>query len=185
MPICAYNFISLVQDGFYNGLHFHRVIPNFMIHFGCPFSADPTSGKAGTGGPAHKSTFKIPNRNTITRFRDGSIPDEFPNCPRISNEPLTLSMAVRCVVLAFWPLWIYNRTQELQIQADLNSSLTLFTIASSTFGTIAPLLNTQYLAKVQFSRFGHFFRLCISYRRPWRRYGDKSHRMRLAFFTLA
>ena len=29
-PITAWNFINLAQSGFYNGLHFHRVIPDFM-----------------------------------------------------------------------------------------------------------------------------------------------------------
>jgi peptidyl-prolyl cis-trans isomerase B (cyclophilin B) len=43
-PQSVYNFIRLVQDGFYDGLIFHRVIPGFMIQGGCPF------GK-GTGGP--------------------------------------------------------------------------------------------------------------------------------------
>ena len=31
MPITAGNFLKLAESGFYNGLHFHRVIPNFMI----------------------------------------------------------------------------------------------------------------------------------------------------------
>ncbi len=43
-PQSVYNFVRLVQDGFYDGLIFHRVIPGFMIQGGCPF------GK-GTGGP--------------------------------------------------------------------------------------------------------------------------------------
>ena len=43
-PQSVCNFVHLVQDGFYDGLIFHRVIPGFMIQGGCPF------GK-GTGGP--------------------------------------------------------------------------------------------------------------------------------------
>ena len=43
-PQSVYNFVHLVQDGFYDGLIFHRVIPGFMIQGGCPF------GK-GNGGP--------------------------------------------------------------------------------------------------------------------------------------
>ncbi|MEW6129818.1 MAG: peptidylprolyl isomerase [Acidobacteriota bacterium] len=42
-PITAGNFIDLVQKGFYNGLTFHRVEPNFVIQGGCPLGT-------GTGG---------------------------------------------------------------------------------------------------------------------------------------
>ena len=45
-PNSVNNFISLVKDGFYNGLIFHRVIPGFMIQGGCP---DGT----GMGGPGY------------------------------------------------------------------------------------------------------------------------------------
>ena len=76
MPITAENFLSLAESGFYNGLHFHRVIPSFMLQFGCPHSKDPNSGRAGTGGPPH-----------------GTIQDEFPPNAKFTNEPGTLSMA--------------------------------------------------------------------------------------------
>ena len=94
MPITAANFIDLANKGFYNGLHVHRTIPNFMIQFGCPHSRDPKSGRAGTGGPDAGSTYVVDGK-TITRNGEGSIPDEFrnPNCPKLSNEPYTLSMA--------------------------------------------------------------------------------------------
>jgi len=45
-PVTTGNFIKLVDDGFYNGLIFHRVIPNFMVQGGCP---DGT----GRGGPGY------------------------------------------------------------------------------------------------------------------------------------
>lgn len=74
MPITAGNFVKLAKSGFYDGLHFHRVINGFMLQFGCPHSKDPSSPRAGTGdGP------------------DGTIKDE--HTARLSNEPGTLSMA--------------------------------------------------------------------------------------------
>ena len=45
-PVTTGNFMKLVDDDFYNGLIFHRVIPNFMIQSGCP---DGT----GRGGPGY------------------------------------------------------------------------------------------------------------------------------------
>ena len=53
-PETTANFLKLVDDGFYNGLHFHRVIEQFMIQGGCPHSKDPMSRSAGTGGPGWK-----------------------------------------------------------------------------------------------------------------------------------
>ena len=74
MPITAGNFVKLAKAGFYDGLHFHRVINGFMLQFGCPHSKDPKSPRAGTGdGP------------------DGTIQDE--HKARLSNLPGTLSMA--------------------------------------------------------------------------------------------
>ena len=50
-PETVGNFVKLVEMGHYNGLHFHRVIEDFMIQGGCPHSKDPMSRRAGTGGP--------------------------------------------------------------------------------------------------------------------------------------
>lgn len=50
-PKTVENFVKLVEMGHYNGLHFHRVIQDFMIQGGCPHSKDPSSPRAGTGGP--------------------------------------------------------------------------------------------------------------------------------------
>jgi cyclophilin family peptidyl-prolyl cis-trans isomerase len=95
MPITAWNFIDLCQSGFYTGLHFHRVIANFMNQFGCPHSKDPKSQRAGTGGPAANTKYQVPGKGEVSRNAEGCIPDEFrqPNCPKYSNEPGTLSMA--------------------------------------------------------------------------------------------
>ena len=53
-PDTVANFVRLVESGHYNGLHFHRVIKDFMIQGGCPHSSDPNSQRAGTGGPGWK-----------------------------------------------------------------------------------------------------------------------------------
>ena len=65
-PDTVANFVKLVEKGYYDGLHFHRVIPNFMLQGGCPHSADPDSNRAGTGGPGwsircEESALKIPH----------------------------------------------------------------------------------------------------------------------------
>ena len=46
-PNTVNNFVFLARDGFYNGVTFHRVIPNFMVQTG-----DPTG--TGTGGPGYR-----------------------------------------------------------------------------------------------------------------------------------
>eukprot|EP00389_Voromonas_pontica_P010580 GDKH01016120.1.p1 GENE.GDKH01016120.1~~GDKH01016120.1.p1 ORF type:complete len:189 (-),score=49.92 GDKH01016120.1:156-722(-) len=93
MPVTASNFIDLAKSGFYNGLSFHRVIDGFMLQFGCPYSKDVKSSRAGTGGPPPKSSFKLPDGKVVSRLGDGSIPDEMPANLKLSNLPGTLSMA--------------------------------------------------------------------------------------------
>ena len=90
LPITSSNFADLAKTGFYDGLHFHRVIKGFMCQFGCPKSKDPRSPVAGTGGPPPGSTYTTPDGTSITR-NGGNIPDEL--VAEISNEPMTLSMA--------------------------------------------------------------------------------------------
>ncbi len=45
-PKTVFNFLELAKAGYYDGLTFHRVIPDFMVQGGCPY------GK-GTGGPGY------------------------------------------------------------------------------------------------------------------------------------
>lgn len=52
-PNTVDNFIKLAKDGFYNGLRFHRVIPDFVIQGGCPHSKEENNPKTGTGGPGY------------------------------------------------------------------------------------------------------------------------------------
>ncbi len=65
-PNTVANFIHLAEEGFYDGLVFHRVIPDFMIQGGCPQGT-------GTGGPGYV------------------IADEF--SPRLKHERGVISMA--------------------------------------------------------------------------------------------
>ena len=51
-PMTTANFVNLVQRGYYDGLNFHRVIPDFMIQGGCPHGT-------GTGGPGYKFADEI------------------------------------------------------------------------------------------------------------------------------
>lgn len=53
-PKAVANFKKLAGEGFYDGIRFHRVIPNFMVQGGCPNSKDGASGMPGTGGPGYK-----------------------------------------------------------------------------------------------------------------------------------
>jgi peptidyl-prolyl cis-trans isomerase B (cyclophilin B) len=55
-PITVKNFVDLVQKGFYDGIKFHRVIPDFVVQGGCPNSRDLPEGdrRIGTGGPGHQ-----------------------------------------------------------------------------------------------------------------------------------
>lgn len=46
-PNTVANFITLAEKGYYNGLNFHRVIPDFVIQGGCP-------NGSGAGGPGYK-----------------------------------------------------------------------------------------------------------------------------------
>ena len=58
-PNTVNNFTKLINDGFYDGLAFHRVIPGFMAQGGCPNTRDGASGMPGTGGPGYKINCEI------------------------------------------------------------------------------------------------------------------------------
>jgi cyclophilin family peptidyl-prolyl cis-trans isomerase len=57
-PNTVANFATLANDGFYNGLNFHRVIPGFMAQGGCPHGT-------GTGGP----DWAIPCETALNKHR--------------------------------------------------------------------------------------------------------------------
>jgi peptidyl-prolyl cis-trans isomerase B (cyclophilin B) len=63
-PKTVNNFVFLAGDGFYDGLTFHRVIPNFVAQAGCPHGT-------GTGGPGYK--FEDETRGNPHRHEAGSL----------------------------------------------------------------------------------------------------------------
>jgi peptidyl-prolyl cis-trans isomerase B (cyclophilin B) len=58
-PNTVANFVKLIKKGYYDGLKFHRVIPNFMIQGGCPVGN-------GTGGPGYTIKCEINPRKHLT-----------------------------------------------------------------------------------------------------------------------
>ncbi|WP_104629096.1 peptidylprolyl isomerase [Helicobacter bizzozeronii] len=53
-PQAVSNFATLANEGFYNGLSFHRVIAGFVAQGGCPYGS-------GTGGPGHRIKCEVQN----------------------------------------------------------------------------------------------------------------------------
>lgn len=62
-PKTVANFIKLAESGFYNGLTFHRVIPNFVIQGGCPQGT-------GVGGPGYSIPCELTGGN---QFHDRGV----------------------------------------------------------------------------------------------------------------
>jgi peptidyl-prolyl cis-trans isomerase B (cyclophilin B) len=53
-PNTVANFVKLAKEGYYNGLQWHRVIPDFVIQGGCPNTREGATGYPGTGGPGYQ-----------------------------------------------------------------------------------------------------------------------------------
>ncbi len=62
-PNTVKNFVDLAKKGFYDGLNFHRVIPNFVIQGGCP-------NGIGNGGPGYKIDCELDGDN---QFHDKGV----------------------------------------------------------------------------------------------------------------
>jgi len=62
-PVTVGNFLKLINDGFYDGLNFHRVIPNFVIQGGCP-------NGTGQGGPGYNIPCEVTAPN---QFHDRGV----------------------------------------------------------------------------------------------------------------
>lgn len=63
-PNTVANFVKLINEGFYDGLTFHRVIPNFVIQGGCPRGD-------GTGGPGY--TIKCETEGNPNKHGTGAL----------------------------------------------------------------------------------------------------------------
>ena len=61
-PNTVANFVKLANEGFYDGLSFHRVIDGFMAQGGCPNTRAGAKGMAGTGGPGYTIDCEINSR---------------------------------------------------------------------------------------------------------------------------
>eukprot|EP00388_Colpodella_angusta_P043387 GDKK01059346.1.p1 GENE.GDKK01059346.1~~GDKK01059346.1.p1 ORF type:complete len:160 (+),score=16.14 GDKK01059346.1:1-480(+) len=62
-PKAVANFKKLASEGFYDGVRFHRVIPNFVVQGGCPNSKDGATGMPGTGGPGYQIDCELDGEN--------------------------------------------------------------------------------------------------------------------------
>jgi peptidyl-prolyl cis-trans isomerase B (cyclophilin B) len=70
VPDTVANFTKLANSGFYDGTSFHRVIPNFMIQGGDPYSKTG-QGRVGTGG--HGYTIKFETQKNTHKHVAGTL----------------------------------------------------------------------------------------------------------------
>jgi peptidyl-prolyl cis-trans isomerase B (cyclophilin B) len=69
-PKTVSNFVKLAKLGYYDGLKWHRVIPDFVIQGGCPNSKDGANGIPGTGGPGYQIDCELNGEN---QFHDRGV----------------------------------------------------------------------------------------------------------------
>ncbi len=69
-PVTVENFVKLINSKFYDGLSFHRVIPDFVIQGGCPNSRDGAEGMPGTGGPGYSIKCEV---NAEKQYHDRGV----------------------------------------------------------------------------------------------------------------
>lgn len=70
-PNTVANFEKLANSGYYDGIRFHRVIPNFVIQGGCPNTKAGATGRPGTGGPGY--TIKCETKGNPHKHGTGSL----------------------------------------------------------------------------------------------------------------
>lgn len=62
-PKTVENFTKLALEGYYDGLAFHRVIPDFVVQGGCPYSTNMSDPRIGTGGPGYSIDCELTGEN--------------------------------------------------------------------------------------------------------------------------
>jgi cyclophilin family peptidyl-prolyl cis-trans isomerase len=106
-PVTVASFVNLATKNFYDGLNFHRVIPNFMIQGGCPL------GK-GTGGPGYR--FEDEFDASMMRLANSQWPMQAP-APTAASSSLPMDLPLTLTALtAFSARLILQLTRILLIQ---------------------------------------------------------------------
>lgn len=94
VPRTVANFVDLARNGFYDGIKFHRVIPDFMIQGGDPNSRDNNWMDDGAGGPGYIFNDEI-NQHKLTR---GAL--------AMANSGLNTNGSQFFIVTAFSTPWL-------------------------------------------------------------------------------
>jgi peptidyl-prolyl cis-trans isomerase B (cyclophilin B) len=81
-PVAAQNFTNLANAGFYNGVVFHRIFPDFMIQGGDPLGT-------GTGGPG----YTIPDEPVVGSFARGTVAMARTNAPNSEGSQFFILVA--------------------------------------------------------------------------------------------
>jgi peptidylprolyl isomerase len=82
-PLAVNNFVFLAQQGFYNGVKFHRVMKGFMIQ-----SGDPTG--TGTGGPGYQFADELP---TTRDYVEGTLAMANTGRPNTNGSQFFITLA--------------------------------------------------------------------------------------------
>ena len=93
-PKTVENFVTLAKKGFYNGLSFHRVVPDFVVQGGCP-KGD------GTGGPGYTDQGRVQQEQARARRGGHGSQPAAPTPPAASSTsptapPRTWTTSTRC-----------------------------------------------------------------------------------------
>lgn len=131
-PNTVTNFIHLVEQGFYNGMHFHRVIPNFMIQGGCPHSKPGGKGMPGTGGPGYRFADEINVK--AFGFDKLKVKDADFLYERRSNPSLYMQFADKSVEEMFSALG-YTYTDGLPSEKNVRGTLSMANAGPNTNGS--------------------------------------------------